>query len=133
MAKKTRVSRTRNGGTMTEAQYWGKLRSTLRRAFMFWVPMKMALDRVKRPSLSTNKRLKWEYQCEKCHSWHPRKDVEVDHTIPCGTLLSLEDIGPFIANLTQENPSAYQILCKTCHKSKTLNERKQRVAHGNRQ
>lgn len=123
MPKKTsKVPKTRNGGTMTEAQYYAKLRSTLRRAFRWWIPLQTALVKARRKSQSSNKRLKFEYQCASCKDWHPRKDVEVDHIIPCGSLRCDEDIVPFLQRLTVEDPNAYQVLCKDCHKVKTQQE-----------
>lgn len=126
---KTKIQKTRNGGTMTEAQYFGKLRSTLRRAFMWWIPMKQALEVAKRPSQnSLNKRLKFEYQCANCGEWFPRKEIHVDHVVPCGSLNTYDDIAQFVQNLTPEHADAYQILCKAkCHQEKTNRERKSRA------
>jgi 5-methylcytosine-specific restriction endonuclease McrA len=109
----------RNGGTMTESQYFSKIRSILRSGFRYWKPMQLALEAVSRPSQSLNKRIKKEYQCAKCKKWYKRADVEIDHKIECGSLSTYEDIVPFIQRLTKENVDAYQILCKPCHKLKT--------------
>lgn len=115
--------KSRNGNTMTEAAFYGKLRSVLRRGFRWWIPMQHALNAAKRPSQSTNKRLKFEYQCACCKKWFPRSGVEIDHVIPCGSLRSLEDLPRFVANLTQEDVNSYQVLCKAHHLNKTLAER----------
>jgi 5-methylcytosine-specific restriction endonuclease McrA len=109
----------RNGGTMTESQYFSKIRSILRSGFRYWKPMQLTLEAASRPSQSLNKRIKKEYQCAKCKKWHKRADVEIDHKEECGSLSSYEDIVPFIQRLTKENIDAYQILCKPCHKLKT--------------
>jgi hypothetical protein len=69
----------RNGGTMTESQYFSKIRSVLRSGFRYWKPMQLALEAASRPSQSTNKRIKKEYQCAKCKKWYKRADVEIDH------------------------------------------------------
>ena len=53
----------RNGGTMTESQYFSKIRSILRSGFRYWKPMQLTLDNASRPSQSLNKRIKKEYQC----------------------------------------------------------------------
>jgi 5-methylcytosine-specific restriction endonuclease McrA len=119
----TRVPRTRNGGTMTEAQYFQKLRSALRSAFRWWTPMKMALDSSKRNSRSLNRKIKFEYQCAICTNWFARTSVEVDHIIPCGSLRGYEDVATFIERLTPEDPKAFQVLCKACHLKKTNEER----------
>jgi len=122
--RKSTVEKTRNAGTLTESQFWSKIRSALRSAFRFWKPMSIALERASRPYKGTNKRVKKEYQCAICKEWFQRKNVEIDHIVPCGSLKNYEDIKTFIENLTVEDPNAYQILCKTHHKEKTLQERR---------
>lgn len=124
MARK--VARTRNGGTFTESMYWSAIRSALRAKFRYWKPAVAALNAAKRPSQSRNKRLKHEYQCAKCKKWFPRKDVQIDHIKPCGSLKCEKDIAPFLKRLTPEDPSAYQILHTECHKAKTAKERKEK-------
>jgi hypothetical protein len=109
----------RNGGTLTESQYFSKIRSILRSGFRYWKPMQIALDAASRPSQSINKRIKKEYQCAKCNNWYKRADVEIDHIEECGSLSNYEDIVPFIQRLTKEEVDAYDILCKPCHKVKT--------------
>jgi 5-methylcytosine-specific restriction endonuclease McrA len=117
--RKTTTVCSRNGGTMTESQYFSKIRSILRSGFRYWKPMQLTLEAASRPSQSLNKRIKKEYQCAKCKKWYKRADVEIDHKVECGSLSSYEDIVPFIQRLTKENIDAYQILCKPCHKLKT--------------
>ena len=125
MAKKRTVRRkvttilTRNGGTLTESQYFSKIRSALRNGFRYWKPMQQALELSSRPSQNVNKRIKKEYNCAHCKLWFKRVDVEIDHRIECGSLSSYDDVVPFIQRLTQENPASYDILCKPCHKNKT--------------
>jgi hypothetical protein len=118
-----RVARTRNGGTMTEAQFFQKLRGALRSAFRWWKPMSMALDNSKRVHKGLNKKLKYEYQCALCTVYYARTSVEIDHIVPCGTLRSFEDVASFIERLTPEDPKAFQVLCKACHLKKTNEER----------
>jgi 5-methylcytosine-specific restriction endonuclease McrA len=103
---------------MTEAQFWGFLRSNLRLASRKWAPRRQALVAVRRPSESDNKRLKWECQCSMCKGWFPQKEVEVDHIVPVGSLLSFEDIGGFVERLLCEL-DGFVVLCKQCHKVKT--------------
>lgn len=127
MAKRKSTERLRNGGKMTEAEFFSKIRSSLRRGFMFWHPMMLALKKASRPSQSNNKRLKTEYQCENCKKWFKRDDVHIDHRIECGSLKTYDDIVPFIKRLTVEDPDMFQILCKNkCHKEKTKDERNRR-------
>ena len=123
MAKKITTIKSRNLGTLTESAYFSKIRSTLRNGFRWWLPMQQALKNASRKSQSSNKRLKFEYQCSHCKCWVARKDCEIDHKIPVGSLKCYDDIVPFIQRLTAEDVSSYSILCKPCHLIKTNSER----------
>jgi 5-methylcytosine-specific restriction endonuclease McrA len=105
-----RVERTRNAGTWTEAQYWGRLRSALRNTFRYWKPAAIALKRAKRGNM---------FICAACGAACKREGVEVDHITPCGQLTRPEHIAGFLERLTPEDPAAYQVLCKECHSVKT--------------
>jgi len=111
----------RNGNTWTHSQFLGFIRSMLRRGSFRWLPRKKALEASRRPSESTNARLKWEFVCAACHQWWPQKMVMVDHVIPCG---SLDNLNLFVERLYPEDPNAFQVLCKDCHQKKTNHERK---------
>jgi len=117
------VKKTRNGGTLTEAAYFGKIRSALRNAFKWWTPAKRAKDKARRPYKGGG-RQKWEYQCAICRKWYKGDEVQIDHVVPCGSLKCYDDIAPFLKRLTPENENAFQVLCKECHKEKTNAERK---------
>ena len=118
---------TRNAQTWTEAKYWGGVRSALRRLFRFnWVPARQALEAARRPYVGPNRQQKWEFRCSSCEAWKIRKDVELDHVVPCGSLRCLADVGLFLSRLHPESPDAYQVICKACHKVKTAAERKGR-------
>lgn len=119
LKRKSTTVCSRNAGTMTESQYFSKIRSMLRSGFRYWKPMQLALEAASRPSQNTNKRIKKEYQCAKCKKWFKRADVEIDHIEEAGSLNNYDDIVPFIQRLTKEEISAYQILCKPHHKEKT--------------
>ncbi len=114
--RKTNVIRTRNANTWTEAEFFGKLRSSLRRVSQFWKPITFTLEKSKRNSLSENKRLKYEYQCCSCKNWFPKKMVEVHHIIPAGSLRSYLDLPLFCERLFSEDPENYEVVCKECHK-----------------
>ena len=117
--KTNRVERTRAGGEWTEAAYWGFLRSGLRQMSRRWPPLvRLAINAVRRPSQSDNKRQKWEYQCATCGGWFARKNVEVDHVEPCGSLRSLQDVTGFIDRLFCE-PDGLRVLCEACHAVRT--------------
>jgi hypothetical protein len=114
-AKTDRVPRTRAGGEWTEAAFWGFIRSGLRQLSRRWPPLvRHALERVKRKSQSDNKRLKWEFLCERCDQWFARKEVEVDHIEPCGSLKSFADLSVFADRLFCES-DGLRVLCSECH------------------
>lgn len=113
---KVLVKRTRNGGTMTEAMFWGRIRASLRRMWMYWKPRKMALEHARRAYTGTKKNQKWEYRCAECRLWYPVKEVETHHKVEAGSLRCSEDIAGFIERLFVEDISQLKILCKNCHK-----------------
>lgn len=116
--------KTRNCGTWTESQYKSFIRSMLRRGSFRWLPRKKALESARRPSQSTNKKLKFEFHCAECGGWFPQKEVAVDHKIACG---SMDDLNGFVARLYPEDPEAFQVLCKKCHRIKTNEDRKRKT------
>jgi len=112
-----------NGGTWTRARYWQQVRSHLRNAFKFaWVPIRECKTSARRKNQSSNKRLKYEYQCNHCSEWFPDKEIAVDHIEPVGSLKSEDDLVLFLKRLTPED--GFQVLCKPCHQIKTNEERK---------
>lgn len=121
---KPKPPKVRNGGTWTEARYWSGIRSGLRRLFRFnWEPAKAALLAARRKYVGSNKQQKWEFQCAWCKQWFIRKEVELDHIEPCGSLKCLADVESFLSRLHPESSEAYAILCKGCHAEKTEAER----------
>jgi 5-methylcytosine-specific restriction endonuclease McrA len=124
--KGQRVVRTRNGGTWTEKEFYVRLRSALRRTFRFWKPAVMALHAARIP-MKGPRGQKHGYICASCGKPHPRKSVQIDHRIPCGTLTSLEHLPGFVARLTPESPDAFQVLCETCHQLKTAKDKAERA------
>lgn len=110
---------TRNAETMTEAAFFSWLRSALRRLSIKWKPRTEFLKSVRRAYDGPNKKIKWQYPCNKCKEWFIMKDIEVDHITPVGSLKSFSDLGGFCDRLFIEK-DGYQILCKRrCHKEKT--------------
>ena len=117
--KTNRVERTRAGGEWTEASFWGFIRSGLRQMSRRWPPLaRLAINAVRRKSQSSNKRLKWEYQCSFCGHWFQRTEVEVDHIAPCGTLKSWQDLSVFAERLFCE-PEGLRVVCGECHQRRT--------------
>jgi hypothetical protein len=118
-ASTPRVERTRNANNWTEAMYFQRIRSALRQAFRFWKPAMIALENAARPYRGPKKQQKKEYQCAECKKWFPRREVEIDHVVECGSLSTYEDIIEFLKRLTPESHEAYKVMCKPCHKKKT--------------
>lgn len=123
--KNPKVPRTRAAGTMTEAQYWGKVRSALRNTFSRWKPAQLALkmaENGKRINPKTGREKK-VYRCAFCLQSDFVELMQIDHIERCGSLKSPEDIAPFLERLTCEDVSKFQVLHKECHQIKTNKER----------
>lgn len=118
----SRVKRTRNAGTWTEAQFWQRIRSCLRRMSVYWRPARAALIAARVPCRGPNGQ-KWAYLCADCNTLHPRKRVQLDHVIPCGALRTFEHMGEFLSRLLPEDAGAYKVRCLKCHQVKTNAER----------
>jgi O6-methylguanine-DNA--protein-cysteine methyltransferase len=126
MAKIIKAVKTHNNNTLTESEYFGKIRSGLRRTFMYWKPGIIALENASRKYTGENKRIKKEYKCSVCGEYFQRKLVHIEHNIPCGSLRTFDDIVPFIQRLTTEDPDGFSVKCKLCHQEKTSSERTER-------
>ena len=100
----------------TTARFWSFVRSNLRQAWVKWPPRYECLNTARRPYRGTNKRRKYEYQCAICQEWFMQKEVEVDHTIPCGSLRSYEDLAGFVERLFAP-VETLRCVCKECHKN----------------
>ena len=122
VVKKSKLIKTRNGGTMTNAMFWSFIRSGLRQKSRFWKPITQCRMASRRPYKGTNKRQKFEYQCNQCKNWFPDKETAVDHKIPAGSLNSGDDLKGFVERLFCEEEHL-QLLCKTCHDAKTKLEK----------
>lgn len=131
MKKKTTTKRSNrtppfvNYPTWSEAKFWGFIRSGLRSTYNKWPPKWEVLKESKREYNGPNKRQKYEYQCNECKNYVTQKDISVDHKIPAGALNSFADLPGFVERLFVSK-EGLQCLCKECHKTKTLKERKEK-------
>ena len=107
-----RVPRTRNGGSETESMHMGKIRSALRNISRFWKPIQAAR---KRNKVGMGRSAK--YYCDGCGGLF--LSVQVDHVVEAGSLKTYADLPGFCERLFAEEPSAYQVLCDSCHLTKT--------------
>jgi len=55
------------------------------------------------------------YLCSSCCNFFSRKNVEVNHITPAGTLRSYDDLPNFCRRLFIEDVSQLEVLCKECH------------------
>lgn len=117
--KTNRVPKPFNGGKWSHAAFIGFFRSALRKASQRWDPLVSEVFKLaRRPSQSTNKQLKWEYQCSECLGWYPRKEVNADHIIPCGKFTVLDDLPGYVARMFCE-VEGIRVLCIKCHQRRT--------------
>jgi 5-methylcytosine-specific restriction endonuclease McrA len=116
------VKKTKAGGTWTSARYFSFIRSALRRAFVKYPVRYQALEKARRLSELSDKRTKWEYQCNHCKKWFKQKDIQVDHIKECGSLKTYRDLPRFVKTLFCEAGNL-QVLCKPCHKGKTYEKK----------
>jgi len=121
--RKSKVVKSRAGGTMSESAFWSFIRSALRQKSRFWAPIAQCKHAAKRNYTGINKRQKFEYQCNSCKQWFPEKLINVDHIVPAGSLNNAQDLPGFVERLFCEEKDL-QVLCSDCHNKKTKDERK---------
>lgn len=117
-----KAAKTRNNGSMTEAQFWAMIRSALRNKSRWWKPITQCKLNGRRAYKGPNKRQKWEYKCNQCKGWFSDKLINVDHIIPAGELSCSQHLPMFVERLFCE-VDHLQILCIECHNVKTQKER----------
>lgn len=104
----------------TTAKFWAFIRSGLRSKAQRWPPRYEVLAGAKRKYEGDNKRQKFEYLCSLCNRYHPQKDIEVDHIIPCGALSSFDDLPGFVERMFC-GKDGLRVVCKPCHQVVTKN------------
>lgn len=112
--KRRTIPRPYNAGTMTEAAFWGMIRTALRRRTVSWKPILNCLANARRPYVGTNKLQKHEYQCFDCKKWYLKTKVSVHHRIPAGKLGHADDLPGFVTRLFCEIEHL-EVLCHSCH------------------
>lgn len=117
----SRVPKTRNAGTQTEASFWSFIRSALRRLSRYWKPIQKAKMEARRAYEGLNKRQKFEYLCNHCGHYFKESEIQIDHIVPAGSLRCADDLPGFVERLFSE--TGYQCLCSSCHDKKTILDR----------
>lgn len=112
---KVLVPKTRNSNTMTETQFFQWLRQVLRKASVYWRPISNTRKNAQIPYKGPNKRRKFSYVCAKCHGEFASTEVNVHHTIECGSLKTFEDLSGFAERLFIEEGEGLIVVCKKCH------------------
>ena len=118
-----KVAKTRNYGTMSEAEFWQFIRNALRRRSMYWKPISKARLLARRKYTGIDKRQKFEYQCAKCKKFYKGTQIYVDHIIPVGSLTNSYDLPHFVETLFCEIDNL-QVLCVDCHNFKSIIDNK---------
>jgi hypothetical protein len=113
-AKRPKVQKPRNAGTMTDVQFFQWIRQILRKSSLYWKPISQVRKEAQVPYKGPNKRRKYSYICSKCGKEYPATEINVHHKIECGTLKSFEDLPGFVERLFCEK-ELLCVLCKTCH------------------
>ena len=76
---------------------------------------------------TTAKKPRVEYLCTVCQDWFMKKDIQVDHEIPViDPILGFQNWDIFVERLFCDSDNL-NILCKTCHKVKTDEEKRIRA------
>jgi len=122
--KTPRVPRTRNANTWTEAEFWSKIRNSLRNISRFYKPGMLAKAKAKRVYKGPNKKQRVEYVCNSCKQGFPTNAVQIHHKKDCGSLKSYSDLPGFVERMFAEDINAYEILCLKCHKEHHLEQHK---------
>lgn len=123
----TPKDRARNGGEWTEARYRSFIKGGLRSVSIRWPPRYKVLNAAKlgKRINPASGRLAEHYQCAKCQSAFPGKEVEVNHiqsVIPSTGFISWDDT---IERMFCEQPGL-EVVCKPCHKNITAQENTER-------
>lgn len=109
-----RVARIRNAQTETQSQHMNKIRSMLRSLSRWWKPMQLAL-KASSTTYTVGRAKRVMFLCAQCNKLHERKNVEVNHIEPAGSLKDYNDLPAFCERLFVEDISKLEVLCKPCH------------------
>lgn len=107
----------------TQSRYNSFIKGGLRRLFSRYPNKYVALKNAEKGRIvnASTGRLAKHYQCSICKKLYPSKEVEVDHIIPL--MKDAKNWDDVVRNMFCATEQL-QVLCKTCHKAKTNEERK---------
>lgn len=123
---------TRNSGRWTEARYNSFIKSAIRSMSGRW-PVKYDALKAAQAGVMVNAktgRMAMHYTCKCCGKLFPAKDVQVDHIEPIVPLTMVENLDwNIVINNALCELDGFQVLCKPCHKEKSLEENAERRAN----
>ena len=97
------------------------VKSHLERLSYKWPPRTEAMKSSRRISQLSDKRTKWEYQCNHCKDWFKQSQVQLDHIVPKGRYAQ-DTFFVWLERLFC-HAQGFQVLCKPCHVIKSNTER----------
>lgn len=115
----------------TESAYWTYIRGGLRRGLWMRNPVKIKFKNDRRERIPNPDESKrdgrwaevWGNQCDLCLDWFSQNEVEVDHKIGHHSLRNENDLISFFESIAFVTADELQLVCKTCHKTKSYAER----------
>lgn len=121
------IDREYNGGKWTRARFNSFVKSVLRSASRRWEPKYACLNDafVAKQINKKSGRIAKHYSCNSCKEAFPSADVQVDHISPIiDPQTGFTTWDEVINNLFCERDNL-QVLCTSCHNTKTAEEKQQ--------
>ena len=111
----------------TPARIHSFIKGAIRSGSQRWPPRYEVLAEAKRGKMINEKtgRLAEHYECAICHHLFPANDVQVDHILP---IVGVEGFISWdeLIRRTFCDKEGLQVLCRSCHKTKSQEENKER-------
>ena len=112
----------------TKAAFFSYIRGGIRRSLWNRAPQKIEYinkhrKRIKNPNPKGRVAEVWGGVCALCGGEFPQNMLEVDHRVGNNSLKDFDDILPFILAISCVSEDDLQLVCKPCHRIKTLCER----------
>lgn len=113
----------------TQSAFFSWLRGGIRRSLWSKSPIKLEFLRknrkkIKNPNPKGKVATVWGATCKLCNNDFPLNNIEVDHITGNHSLTCISDIQTFIEGIVLVSEKDLQLVCKPCHKNKTMAERK---------
>lgn len=118
----------------TEGRLKAFIIAVLRQGTRRYPPKYESLNEAKTEKRKNEKtgRIAQHYKCAKCKSDYPAKEVQVDHRRPVVGPEGFKDWNTYIERMFCDKKN-FQVLCKSCHSSKTKKETQSRLTRSSKQ